>query len=58
MDENASLINALLRPNWSESYQSTQYNGTAKSKGGKQEGVDPDCFRREVDNLIAELTKP
>ncbi len=57
-DGNASLIIALLRANWPESYQSTQYSGTTKSKGGKQEEVDPDYFRREVNKLIAELTKP
>lgn len=56
-DGNASLIIALLRANWPESYQSTQYSGTTKSKRGKQEEVDPDYFRREVNKLIAELTK-
>lgn len=54
-DGNASLIIALLRANWPESYQSTQYNGAAKSKGGKQEEVDPDYYRREVDELIRQL---
>jgi len=29
-DGNASLIIALLRANWPESYQSTQYNGSTK----------------------------
>lgn len=56
-DGNASLIIALLRANWPESYQSTQYNGTTKSKGGKQEEVDPDYFRCEVDKLISQLKK-
>jgi len=54
-DGNASLIIALLRANWPESYQSTQYNGAAKSKGGKQDEVDPDYFKREVDELIRQL---
>jgi hypothetical protein len=54
-DGNASLIIALLRANWPESYQSTQYSGLAKSKGGKQEAVDPDYFKRQVDMLIRQL---
>jgi len=54
-DGNASLIIALLRANWPESYQSTQYNGSIKSKSGKQESVDPDYFKREVQVLISQL---
>jgi len=54
-DGNASLIIALLRANWPESYQSTQYSGTGKSKPSKQEEVDPDYYRREIDELIRQL---
>ena len=54
-DGNASLIIALLRANWPESYQSTQYSGTGKSKSGKQEEVDPDYYRREINELIRQL---
>jgi hypothetical protein len=54
-DGNASLIIALLRANWPENYQSTQYNGIAKSKGGKQEAVDPDYFQSEIAKLISQL---
>ncbi|QWD69618.1 hypothetical protein [Polynucleobacter sp. UB-Siik-W21] len=54
-DGNASLIIALLRANWPESYQSSQYNGSAKSKGGKQEEVDPGYYQREIDELIRQL---
>ena len=54
-DGNASLIIALLRANWPESYQSTQYSGVGRSKSGKQDEVDPDLFRREVDDLIRQL---
>jgi len=54
-DGNASLIIALLRANWPESYQSTQYSGAGKSKGSKQEEVDPDYFNREIQKLLNEL---
>lgn len=54
-DGNASLIIALLRANWPESYQSTQYSGVGRSRAGKQDEVDPDLFRREVDELIRQL---
>ena len=54
-DGNASLIIALLRANWPESYQSTQYNGAGKSRSSKQEEVDPDYYRREIDELIRQL---
>lgn len=57
-DGNASLIIALLRANWPESYQSSQYNGAAKSKGSKQEEVDPDCYQREINELIKKLKTP
>jgi hypothetical protein len=54
-DGNASLIIALLRANWPESYQSTQYNGSTKSKGAKNEEVDPDYYNKEIAKLIKEL---
>ena len=54
-DGNASLIIALLRANWPESYQSTQYSGIGKSKSSKQEEVDPDYYRCEIDELIMQL---
>lgn len=54
-DGNASLIIALLRANWPESYQSTQYSGTGKSKSNKQEEVDPEYYRREIDELMRQL---
>ena len=57
-DGNASLIIALLRANWPESYQSSQYSGSTKSKGSKQEEVDPDYYKREIDELIRQLNKP
>ena len=56
-DGNASLIIALLRANWPESYQSSQYNSAAKSKGGKQEEMDHDFFQREISELIRQLNK-
>ena len=54
-DGNASLIIALLRANWPESYQSSQYNGSAKTKNGKQEEVDPDYYQREINELLRQL---
>lgn len=54
-DGNASLIIALLRANWPESYQSTQYNGATKGKMGKGEEVDPEYYKQRVDQLIREL---
>ena len=56
-DGNASLIIALLRANWPESYQSTQYNGSTKSKGAKTEEVDPDYYNKEIAKLIKELNE-
>ena len=54
-DGNASLIIALLRANWPESYQSTQYNGSTKGKMGKGDEVDPEYYKQRVDQLIREL---
>ena len=54
-DGNASLIIALLRANWPESYQSTQYNGATKGKMGKGDEVDPEYYKQRVDQLIREL---
>jgi len=56
-DGNASLIIALLRANWPESYQSTQYNGSTKSKSAKTEEVDPDYYNKEIAKLIKELNE-
>ena len=56
-DGNASLIIALLRANWPESYQSTQYNGASKTKLAKDEEVDPEYYQRQVHELIRELKK-
>jgi hypothetical protein len=56
-DGNASLIIALLRANWPESYQSTQYNGASKAKLAKDEGIDPEYYQRQLYELIRELKK-